>query len=48
MYHLSIYNFKTHKVLLYLCNIMELRNSESSERYVHVTQSSHERHVHVT
>ena len=27
---------------------MELRNSESSERYVHVTQSSHERHVHVT
>ena len=27
---------------------MELRNPESSERYVHVTQSSHERHVHVT
>ena len=27
---------------------MELRNSESSERYVHVTQSSHECHVHVT
>ena len=27
---------------------MELRNSESSERYVHVTRSSHERHVHVT
>ena len=26
---------------------MELRNSESSERYVHVTQSSHERHIHV-
>ena len=24
---------------------MELRNSESSERYVHVTQSLHERHV---
>ena len=26
---------------------MELRNLESSERYVHVTQSSHERHVHI-
>ena len=48
MYYLSIYNFKTQKSTIYLCNIMELRNSESSERYVHVTQSSHERHVYVT
>ena len=27
---------------------MELPNSESSKRYVHVTQSSQERHVHMT